>query len=511
VGRLSVHRPFREPAPAVRWTIAGLLLWLLVGPRIELPAGLRVEDVVFVALAVLCTLHLRRTSRPTAPTVAVLGVVASGLIAAGAATGRGMVSPVGAVLFAVRPLEYWIAFPAVLLLLQTAKEVWSRRFERLLVIVTVLQTAFAVVQYYFGIPVGFSHAAYTRAAGLTVGPYELGAMSAALLVFWISRGRWALASLATIALAASISRVSILGAALGVVVLVVAWVARVIRAARRQGLRTTIGLHGRSPLLVAGQSLSVVAALLVLAFTVGLIHLPALVPSSTPVAEDPIPAAPSAAPTGTPTATSEPADETPIEPQTPSDSIAKRFASTSVLGSWFAADALAARVPHARNSTEYQYSAYAGLNIYVNVNTMADTGAVEASNLIRFFRWHVILNTFDEPADVVFGLGPSFVGPSVDGSYLRMYADGGLLGLLAWFALIVTWFRRSPLWMTCVTISMLVGATFIDILYAERPMVLFWALLGLAWAMRARTAPAIGEASARPVPLDTSTQPAVEA
>lgn len=477
---MTTPRGARQPGALQGWSVAVLLLWLLVGPRIDLPPalhGMRVEDVVFVALAALCLLRLRRPVRPGATTLAVAAVGVTGLISAGVAAARGMVDPVTSVLYAVRPLEYWIAFPAALLLLRSANGAWTRRFDALLLVVTVLQTGFAVAQYYFGLPVGFSHAAYTRAAGLTVGPYELGAISAALLVYWVSRGRWTMASLASVALAASVSRVSILGGALGVAVLAAVWLVQLVRRVRSSGWRGTFRLHGRSRLLVAGHALSVVAAGLVLAFTVGLIHLPAIEPAG-PTEAAAQPAAPDV-PSGSPSAATQapPADG---GPAAPSEAISGRLASTSVLGSWEASDGLAAAVPHAKNAGEYQFAAYAGLNIYVNANTEADAGVVEASNLIRFFRWHLILDTFNDPADVIFGLGPSFVGPSVDGSYLRMFADGGLLGVLAWLALIVTWFRRSPLWMACVTITLLVGATFIDILYAERPMVLFWALLALA-------------------------------
>jgi hypothetical protein len=483
--------------------MAVLLLWLLVGPRIDLPAmhGLRVEDMAFVALAAVCLLHVRAFQRPTAPTMAVAGVVVAGLISAGVAVARGMVSPLDSVLFAVRPLEYWIAFPAALLLLRSAQGRWSQRFDWLLTVVTVLQTAFAVMQYYFGLPIGFSHAAYTRAAGLTVGPYELGAISAALVVYWVAHGRWAMASLASIALAASISRISILGAGAAVGILVVAWLLRFARRVRTEGARGAFRLHG-SRLRIAGEMASVALAGLMLAFTLGLIHLP--VPTPGPVAggaQPGLPTAPSEQPgANAPVETTPPADEQATTLPGPSDSIAQRLASTSVLGSWFAADDIAASVPHPRNSAQYQFDAYDGLNIYLNANTAADAGADE-SNLVRFFRWHLILDTMNDPSAVLFGLGPSYVGPSVDGSYLRMYADGGVLGVLAWVVLIVAWLRRRPLWMVCVTISMLVGALFIDILYAERPMVLFWALLALALTRRDRETIATHPSTTRPPAL----------
>lgn len=484
--------PSRAPGVVVQWGTAALLLWLLVGPRIELPVlrGLRFEDVVFAVLATICLLHVRGLRRPTAPTAAVMGVVVTGLISAGVAAARGMVAPLDSVLFAVRPLEYWIAFPATLLLLRSAEVRWRQRLDQLLAVVTVLQTAFAVAQYYFGLPIGFSHAAYTRAAGLTVGPYELGAISAALLVYWVGYGRWTLASLASIALAASISRISILGAAAAVGVLAIGWLLLVLRRIKADGFRGAIRLPP-SRLRIAGQVAAVAGAGVVLAFTLGLIHGPVPAPATVaggqqqaaPAASPPLPAADTPARTTAPAPAAPPAGEGPPALKAPADSVAKRLATTSVSGNWVAADRIAASVPHPRNSAEYTFAAYAGLNLYLNVNTAANAGA-DMSNLVRFFRWHLILDTMDDPATVIFGLGPSYVGPSVDGSYLRMYADSGLLGVLAWVVLVTAWIRRTPLWMVCVTISMLVGALFIDILYAERPMALFWALLALALSRR---------------------------
>lgn len=470
----------------MRWVLAALLLWLLVGPRIDLPvAGLRVEDLLLAAMALLCLLHVRPITRPSGMTFAVLGVAASGVLSALVAAGRGTLDPVTAVLYAVRPLEYWIAFPAALLLLRSATALWTRRLEVVLATTTVLQAAFAVLQYYFGIPIGFSHAAYTRAAGLTVGPYELGAISAALVVYWVARGRWVLASVSVIALAASISRISILAAAVALAILTVAWLVRQVRAIRRRGVREAFVPYTRSRARLAVSVLAVGTAGLVLAFTLGLIRGPDLsspgqdTAGPAPVAE-PSEAAVSDTPTPTPTASATSAPTSDL-PAPPAESVGTRLAGTSVLGSWDVADGLAASVSPPQTSAQYADIAYSHINDFVNAGSALSSGA-EPSNLVRFFRWHLILDTIDDPTEVVFGLGPSFVGPSVDGSYLRFFADGGILGVLAWLALIVMWLRRSPFWMVCVTISLLVGALFIDIVYAERPMVLYWLLLAMATA-----------------------------
>ena len=452
--------------------------------------SLRVEDLVLGTLAVLCLLHVRAIGLPRGVSLAVAGVVLTGLISGLVAGARGTLDPVTAVLYAVRPLEYWIAFPAALLLLRSGGGTWARRTEVGLAVTTLLQSAFAVLQYYFQIPVGFSHAAYTRAAGLTVGPYELGAMSAMLVVVWVARGRWVLASTSVIALAASIARVSILGAAVALAILTIVWMVRQLRGIRRIGWREAFLPYTRSVPRLVVSVLAVGTAGLVLAFTLGLISPPAVITSAEEGAAPaqsaaPVDEPPSAIATPEPTSSETVAPESgPELPSVPSESVSTRLASTSVLGSWAVADGLAASVPHVRTAAEYQNIAYAHINDYVNAGNAAASGA-EPSNLVRFFRWHLILDTVDDPIDIALGLGPSFVGPSVDGSYLRFFADGGVLGALAWLTLIVLWIRRSPLWMVCVTTTVLVGTLFIDIVYAERPMVLFWVLLATATAQTA--------------------------
>lgn len=473
-----------------RWFIGLALLWLLVGPRIELPglSPLRVEDLVLGALALLSLRHLPSFLPQRLIGLAMLGIAVTGIVSGIAAAARGTLGLPTAVLYAVRPVEYVVALPAALLLLRGVDPRWRSRMDGLLAVTTVLQTLFAVLQYYFGLHVGFSHAAYTRAAGLTVGPYELGAISAALAVYWVARGKWVLVSLSAVALASSISRISLLGAVLGVAVLCACWVVAQIRRIRRSGWRGAFAPYLASKPRMVVDIVALGAAAAVLAFTLGLIKLPE---QAAPPVAAPVQTAPpdDASPTPTPTGSAADSGGTADLPSAPSESVATRLADTSILGSWNVAGVLAAAVSPPPTATGYQDIAYGHLNEHVNADNAAQLGA-EPSNLVRFFRWHLILDTMRSPIDVVLGLGPSFVGPSVDGSYLRWYADGGLLGIAAWLALIVVWFRRSPLWMTCVTLSMLVGGVFIDILYSERPLVLFWALLAISIVGRERAAAA---------------------
>ena len=476
----------RRPGAVTRWVVVGLLLWLFVGPRIPIPGtpALRVEDLVLAALGLICLRHVRFLGRPDSRLLAVTGVVLAGLLSVGVAAARGMLDPGIAALYAVRPLEYWVAFPAAMLIFKGVDQPWRRRFDLVLVAVTVLQMAFAVLQYYFRQPIGFSVFTYERAAGLTAGPYELGAISAALIVYWVSRRRFAMASMATIALAASISRISALATCLGLAILAIHGLVRLRRHVAAEGWHWPVP-RGRAILSVLANVAAVGAAALVLGMTFGLIHVPAS-SSVTPSASAPSALASGATSTDQTTPTPLPSSPPPAEPEpeldapaVPAESLVGRLATTSVFRSWVESGKQANAVPPLHTAGDYQTVAYPRLYDFLNVGG-ADSVGAEPSALIRFFRWHLLLNTIDDPLDVVFGLGPSFAGPSVDGSYVRFFADGGVVGVIAWVALIVVWLRRSPVWMTALTVTLLVGGVFIDILYAERPMVLFWTLLALA-------------------------------
>lgn len=441
---------------AESWFVMASLLWLLVGPRVAVPGGLgiRYEDLLFVALAfVVVRTRGRRRMLVRIENLGIAAVTAASLVSTAVGVAAGRVEPALSALYALRPLEYWIVYPTIVLLLVERAEPWTGRLRVLLAGVTILQTAFALAQYLLGLQIGFSHQAYSRGAGLTAGPYELGAISAALLIFWLAQRRFVLAIIAAAGLLVSISRISLIGAVAGLAVL---GVLLLIRRLRRRRGRPSAPLSTRAIRTVAatGSALVVVVVALTLAL---------LTPAGSRLAQQ------ATAP------------------------ITDRFGSTSITGSWTAAEGLAARIPPVETAAQYDSIAFLHIFDHVDAERAADVGA-EASNLVRFFRWHLILDNLSSPDRIGLGLGPSFVGGSVDGSYLRFLADGGVLGVLAWAVLIVGWFRRTPPWMAGVVVSMLVGALFIDIVYALRAMVLFWALLAVARQ---------GGALAPPVPLLT--------
>ncbi|TFB95888.1 hypothetical protein [Cryobacterium sp. HLT2-28] len=153
----------------------------------------------------------------------------------------------------------------------------------------------------------------------------------------------------------------------------------------------------------------------------------------------------------------------------------ERIGTTSILSSWTSADSLTRSMNSISSSAEYTQVAYEGVG-----NVLSNNGGGDASNLIRFYRWHILLNSMSVPLDLPLGLGPSFPGPSVDGAFLRIFVETGILGSLAWLALFRRWFRSVPNWFAAAAVTVLIGSIFIDLTFALRPMVLLWLLFAIA-------------------------------
>ena len=407
--------------------------WLLVGPRVELvpfaSSSIRLEDVIFVALAtfvVVCGWRRVRTTIGGGMLIATAAVLVGGVISVllGVLSGRVELAP--SLLYALRPLEYWIVLPAVMLGLRK-EEGRTRRVVIMLGIVTILQSAVGLLQV-AGIPIGFSKFTYERAAGLTAGPYELGAICAMLACFWLYRRQFLLAAVAIAGLIATQSRVSIVAVAIGLVVLLV-------------GVRKPLGIavarmwsERRTAVILTGGAL-LLGAIVILVWFGG------------PVVD--------------------------------------RLAGTSIFAAWQDALRFSQTVRTPASAQSYYEAAYDHIGTVLHGAQNEDV-----SNVVRFFRWQLLLAAMAaSPLALIFGLGPSFAGPSVDGSFLRILVEFGAAGLVAWGFWLYRAVRGARVWILAVLATLLIGSTVIDLLFALRPMVLFWFLVAVARldGVRART------------------------
>jgi len=120
---------------------------------------------------------------------------------------------------------------------------------------------------------------------------------------------------------------------------------------------------------------------------------------------------------------------------------------------------------------EFQHAA-------TEVSAFIDANGGDASALQRLYRWTTLiksaLNSLDATA---IGLGPSFGSTAVDGYFVRVFIETGVLGLamFCWFALALLYGEgpASKPFREYVYI-LLITACFIDIFVSYKPMLLLW-------------------------------------
>lgn len=418
----TVRRP-------IAFFIIAATAWLLVAPRIPLfgvgGSSVRAEDFLLVILGSIVLIHSTKLPRHFGRSGIAL-LVTVNLIAAAAAVLSARVDVLPAVLYSMRILEYWVVLPALGLGFRC---LGAGLVPKLLGFVTVAQVSTAVLQTYAGFSIGFSKFSYDRGSGLTAGPYELGAMCAMLAIYWLWRGNWIFTCASIAGVFISASRISIPALLVGAACLVIV---------RRSAGKKTAGVKSKlGPVNVA--------------LSAGLLSVAALFFALSPVATAKI---------GEPTF--------------------ERLQGTSTVESWQKAGDMAASYKSPETVDEYDFLAYESVKYSLSQGEAGFGSTGDDSTLVRFFRWHVLIDAIDNASELLLGLGPSFAGPSVDGSYVRVFAETGVVGLIAWCLAFRRWFMGAAPWLAGVLATVLVGAVFIDILVALRPMVLMWLLVAVA-------------------------------
>ncbi|VEI18108.1 Uncharacterised protein [Serratia plymuthica] len=113
-------------------------------------------------------------------------------------------------------------------------------------------------------------------------------------------------------------------------------------------------------------------------------------------------------------------------------------------------------------------------------NILSTSGDGDASAFIRFTRWVTLIKTANNDAiSFIIGLGPSYAGKAVDGNYVRLFAETGIMGLFLYvvFLLSILLSIKDKVIFN-YTIILGVTAIFIDIFVTHKAMFLFWVLYG---------------------------------
>jgi hypothetical protein len=111
---------------------------------------------------------------------------------------------------------------------------------------------------------------------------------------------------------------------------------------------------------------------------------------------------------------------------------------------------------------------------------LSNSDGGDASAYIRFTRWITLIKTASNGAiSFVIGLGPSYAGKAVDGNYVRLFAETGIIGLVLYclFMLTSLVYIKDKIIFN-YTIILAITGLFIDIFVTHKAMFLFWILYG---------------------------------
>jgi hypothetical protein len=160
-----------------------------------------------------------------------------------------------------------------------------------------------------------------------------------------------------------------------------------------------------------------------------------------------------------------------------SESLNNRLNNSSSLLSVSDLSALWDVVPTYRTEGDYFQGAF------IDAGEFAFVSGKDASGMIRVYRWAALLKTTVSSFDsVVIGLGPSFGSAAVDGYFVRVFIETGLIGLIAFLL-----FARALLLQRNgahgafreFVIILLVTACAIDVFTSYKAMLLLWTWHGM--------------------------------
>ncbi|GAC1621889.1 MAG: hypothetical protein NVS9B10_05220 [Nevskia sp.] len=158
--------------------------------------------------------------------------------------------------------------------------------------------------------------------------------------------------------------------------------------------------------------------------------------------------------------------------------LSNRISSLTDISIFEQAFAIAETLPVPENSYEYVDS-YFSLALESANNIEGD-----ASAFVRILRWVGLWRAVtSDTLSIFIGVGPSFGTTAVDGFYVRVFVESGLIGLALFVIYIFMLLHASSQYrygVRGVVVVLAVSAIAIDIFVAFKPMVTMWLLLGYA-------------------------------
>ena len=155
----------------------------------------------------------------------------------------------------------------------------------------------------------------------------------------------------------------------------------------------------------------------------------------------------------------------------------ERLSSSTSVGTVSDAIAVYNASPSYQNSEQYSNGAF----LYAIASATQNQG--DTSGLMRIFRWTALIKSaFARPDTAIIGLGPSFGTSAVDGYYVRVFVETGIVGLVVflWFLYSFLSARGGSPWQFREYVFILaVTGLFIDIFTSYKGMLLLWVWHGM--------------------------------
>jgi len=405
-----------------------ILLWCVFSFKVLLwgvgEAGLRVDDLLIVLAFALLIVRgdLFRIPRSGALRVYLVFILIN-LCSTVWNAGMGRVPFVYSTLFSIRLVQYLVFYYIGYALMESGVNVWRglRVYLYVLCVVVPLQVAYIIP--------GVNRFGSGRGSGNTNGPYELATVAAFFLCYFaFQRRKWlgAAASLAILLL--TVSRITIVGT-----ILSFAW--RLLRQRR-----------AKLNLLVLGP------VTMVATIAIGMVLLMPIWGGNAPATSGSVEYA-------------------------SKDSLSTRFQSALTLLKFDDAHALLDAAPVYSTAQDYFDGAFLDATVFGRLSDL------DSSGVIRSYRWATLIkstaNSFDS---ILIGMGPSFGSAAVDGYFVRVFVESGVVGLTCFFLFLRALMKRKveafgafP----AFVVILMVTACFIDIFTSYKTMILLWLWHGM--------------------------------
>ena len=132
------------------------------------------------------------------------------------------------------------------------------------------------------------------------------------------------------------------------------------------------------------------------------------------------------------------------------------------------------------NSTNYNFYKENG---YIYYKQEVTNSTNDLSFAMRISKWTTLIK--ESLKTPLFGMGLSVAGEAMDGSFVRLFCETGIIGLILWLFLLATIIKESKIlkeedrWIIKMMIlSLIIGSLFIDIFEASKIMMIFWFIIG---------------------------------